>query len=205
MLEIDILFNLPIKDCMLITSTTRIFKGCSTTKFDSNWTYSRGLRKPYYRCWLVIHIISLHWLFIQIETQWISLPLCKIHQLSHVVLCFNNFLSCQLHIFFNRQFLNFQDSKRIWDLPICLLLLSSSISHVHYILWQNRHSNVQVKSWNPPLVSYALGIHLYPNLRAPHNSLPYIRHYFPQVMVSSTRIELKNNPFQKLLLIPNFE
>jgi hypothetical protein len=50
------------------------------------------------------------------------------------------------------------------------------------------------------------GLCLSPHLRAPHNNMPYIRHYFsPQVMVSSRRIKLKENPFQKLLLTMNFE
>ena len=40
MLEIDILFNLFIKDCMFITSTVENSKECSNAKFDSNWAYS---------------------------------------------------------------------------------------------------------------------------------------------------------------------
>ena len=43
------------------------------------------------------------------------------------------------------------------------------------------------------------GIHLSIHLRAPHNIMPYVRHYFPQVMVSSRRFKLRDNPFQKLL------
>ena len=39
------------------------------------------------------------------KPKWIFLPPCQIYRLSHVVLCFNNFFSCQLHIYFNRQFL----------------------------------------------------------------------------------------------------
>ena len=35
MLEINILFNLFIKDYMFITSKTENFEGCSTAKFDS--------------------------------------------------------------------------------------------------------------------------------------------------------------------------
>ena len=44
-------------------------------------------------------------------------------------------------------------------------------------------------------------ISLHTWLRAPHNSMPYIRHYFPQVMMSS-RIKIRENPSQKILLIP---
>ena len=46
-------------------------------------------------------------------------------------------------------------------------------------------------------------IHLIPHSRAPHNSMPYIRYYFPQAMVSSKRIKVRENPFQKLLLTLN--
>ena len=42
MLEIGILFNLSIKDCMFITSITENSKGCSAANFDSNWAYSRA-------------------------------------------------------------------------------------------------------------------------------------------------------------------
>ena len=49
------------------------------------------------------------------------------------------------------------------------------------------------------------GIHLSPRLRAPHNSMPYIRRYFPQVVVSGRRIKLRENPFHKLFLTTNFE
>ena len=38
MLEIDILFNLFIKDCMLISSVAENFKD-SNAKFGSNWPY----------------------------------------------------------------------------------------------------------------------------------------------------------------------
>ena len=52
-----------------------------------------------------------------------------------------------------------------------------------------------------PIVLYDLGIHLSPHLRAPHNSMPYIRHYIPQVLGSCKRTKLRKDPFQKLLLI----
>ena len=48
------------------------------------------------------------------------------------------------------------------------------------------------------------GMHLSPHLRAPHYSIRYIRHYFPQVSSSSWKIKLRKNPFQKLILILNF-
>ena len=50
---------------MFITSTTKTPKDGSTLKSDSNWADSRALRKLDYWCWLVIHVIFLHWLFIQ--------------------------------------------------------------------------------------------------------------------------------------------
>ena len=163
-----------------------------------------GSRNLDYWCWLVIHIISLHWLFIQIYIQIIFSTLRQVHQLSHFILCINNFLSYQLHIFFNMHVFHFQDSKKKWDLPIHLLLLLFLNSHVHYI-WKNWHSNLQAKSWNPPIVLCELGIHLSPHSRATHNSIPYIKHYFPHLLVSSTRIKLRENPFYKHSLIPNFE
>ena len=42
MLEIDIIFNLFIKDCMFVTSTIKNSEGCFIAKFDSNWAYSRA-------------------------------------------------------------------------------------------------------------------------------------------------------------------
>ena len=82
-----------------------------------------------------------------------------------------------------------------------LLFISFSIPHVHDP-WQNQHSSLQVKSWTSSMVvSYDLGIHLSPHLRALHNSMPYIRHYIPQNLVSCKRIKLRENPFQKPLKI----
>ena len=101
-LEIDTLFDLSIEDCTFTASTIENFRGCSIAKLDSNWAYSRAWGgKLDYWCWLVI---PLHWLFIQILTQMGFSTPCQIHQLNHVVVYINNFLSCQLHIFFNRHF-----------------------------------------------------------------------------------------------------
>jgi hypothetical protein len=72
-------------------------------------------------------------------------------------------------------------------LPIQLLLLSLLISHIHHP-WHNWHFNLQVKSWISSTYFVWFGIHLSPHLKAPHNSSPYIRHYFPEVNVSSRRI-----------------
>ena len=146
MLESGILFNLSIyKIACIITSITTISKGCCITKFGSNWAYSRGLRELDYPCWLAIHIIPLYWLFVQIQTQMDFFTLCQTHQLRHVGLCINNFLSCQLHIFFNRHFFT---SKIQRGIETCQLIcwFFHSISHIHRP-WQNQHSNLQVKSW----------------------------------------------------------
>ena len=43
------------------------------------------------------------------------------------------------------------------------------------------------------------GIQLRPHLRPSHNSIPYIKHYFPQVMVSSRIIKLRDKVFQNLI------
>jgi hypothetical protein len=87
-----------------------------------------GLRKLDYWCWLVIHIIPLHRLFIQIfnpngilyfmshpPTQ----PQCIVHQ---------QFILLSIAHILQYAFLHFQDSKRKWDLPIYLLFLSFSYS-----------------------------------------------------------------------------
>ena len=50
---------------------------------------------------------------------------------------------------------------------------------------------------HPPIVSYDLGICLSPHLRVPHNSLAYIKHYFPRVLVSNRIIKLRENQFQE--------
>ena len=61
--------------------------------------------------------------------------------------------------------------------PMCGGNLTAPIKSVHY----KGHGSL-------PLVSL--------HTRASHTSLPYIRLYFPQVMVSSWRIKLRENPFQ---------
>ena len=58
MLEIDILFNLSMNDCMLIVYAIENSKDLSTAKFDNNWAYY----ELDYLCRVVIHIIPLHWL-----------------------------------------------------------------------------------------------------------------------------------------------
>lgn len=58
MLKIDILVNVPMNDCMLITYAIENSKDFSNAKFDSNCAYF-GLDYLY---WVVIHIFPLHWL-----------------------------------------------------------------------------------------------------------------------------------------------
>ena len=67
--EINILLNLSIKDCMFVASITKNFEGCSIAKFDSNWVCSHAWGSFNYWCWLVIHIIPIHRLFIWIHTH----------------------------------------------------------------------------------------------------------------------------------------
>ena len=65
-------------------------------------------------------------------------------------------------------------------------------------------SNIQFNLGHSQIASYDLGDHLSPHLRASHNSLPYIWHHSPQVLVSSRRINRReSNP--KLLLTLNLE
>ena len=98
-----------------------------------------------YWCWLVIYIILLHWLPIQIHTQMECSTLCHIDQLTHDVLCINNFspANCIYSLIDISSLPRFQKEVTLAN---SLLLLSFSISHVHHP-WRNRHSNLQVKSW----------------------------------------------------------
>jgi hypothetical protein len=124
-----------------------------------------------------------------------NLNSCQIDQLNHAILCINNFLSCQLHIFFIRHFNNIQKGNETCRC-ICYFILDFSCS--------SSMAKSAPKSASKILDTFQLfcmiwGLCLSPHLRAPHNNMPYIRHYFPpQVMVSSRRIKLKENPFQKL-------
>ena len=150
---------------MFITSIIENSEGM--LRFGSNWTYTWGsLRK------LVIHIIPLHCLFIHIKTQMNYSTPCQMHQLNHVLLCINNFLSCQLHIFFNMHFFT---SKVQRGNETCQSFVASFILSFS---WQN--PCVQVKYWTSSNCVIWGGDHLSPHLRAPHNSMPYIRHYIPQ-------------------------
>ena len=144
MLEIDILFNLPIKDCMFITTIIEISKGCLHFIVIG---HTNGLEEA----WLLVLVGHPH------HTP--PLALCSnlnpngfLYSMPHppTHLCINNHLSCQLHILFNSHFFTSKFSMRKWlVLPIHLLLCSFAISHIHYP-WQNRHSIVQVKSWTSP-------------------------------------------------------
>ena len=70
---------------------------------------------------------------------------------------------------FQRAILHFQLSKRKWDFPIHLLLLSFFISHIQD-LGQNWHSVVQVKSYTSSSFFMWFGDQISLHLRSPHNS-----------------------------------
>lgn len=138
MLEIDILFNLSIKDCMFITSKTGSSEGCSVADFDSNWAYSRAWG---------IFTIGVGWsstsfpsigLSFKSKREWISLSHVKFSNSAmlysaSIVSSHANCKYSSMGISTLRRF------KKEWDFLIHLLLLSLSISHVHHS-WQNQHS-----------------------------------------------------------------
>ena len=108
-----------------------------------------------------------------------SIP-CQIHQLSRVILYINNFLPCQLHIFFNKHL--FTSKIQRWNkifFSICLLSFHSLF--LTFII----HGKIgNILCWSnfghPPNVLKNLKIYLSPHLRASHNIISYIRHCFPQ-------------------------
>ena len=136
MLEIDILFNVFIKYCMFITSTTRNSKDWSIAKFESNWAYSWARGSIIIGVgWSSTSIPSVDSLF-KSTHRWTSLSPCQIHQLSRVVLCINNFLPCQPQIFFSRHFLtsNIQRWNETWLLLLfyyLLFIILKKISNFH--------------------------------------------------------------------------
>ena len=99
--------------------------------FDSNWAHSWA--------WGSL-TIGVGWSFtsfpsigssLKFKPIWIPLFHATSTNSAHFLLCIDNFLSCQLHIFFNRHFFT---SKTQRDLPIHLFLLSLSISHIHHTI-----------------------------------------------------------------------
>ena len=58
---------------------------------------------------------SLHWLFIQMLTHMDFCTPCQIHQLNHIVVLYiNNFLFCQLQLFFNMHFFTSKFKEETW-------------------------------------------------------------------------------------------
>ena len=140
MLEIDMLFNLSIKDCMFITSSTKNFDGCldlvvigRTNGFKEVLALLVMAGHPHHSPLLPLHS--------NLNPNGFPYPF-QIHQLNHVILCINKFLSYQLHIFFNRHFFTCKIQR---GNETCRLFLLFTISHVHDP-WQNQHSNLPVKS-----------------------------------------------------------
>ena len=88
-----------------------------------------------------------------------------------------NLLSCQMHIFFIGYFHNSKIQRGNETCRcICCFILDFSCS--------SSMAKLAPKFASKILDTFQLfcmiwGIRLSPHLRAPHNSMPYIRHYFP--------------------------
>jgi len=59
----------------------------------------------------------------------------------------------------------------------------------------SRVSRFMISAYHSVKFDYSKCIHGGVQLKAPHKSMPYIRHYFPRVLVSRKRIKLSKNPF----------
>jgi hypothetical protein len=125
----------------------------------------------------------------------------RIHQLSHVVYCTNDFLSTNSLIGVS-SLPRFKKETRLADLFVVSSIFGfSSSSSMAKLALQFASEILDT----PLVVLCDLGFHLSPKLRAPHSSLPYIRHCFHQILLCRRRIKLRGNPFQKLFLILNIE
>ena len=163
--------------------------------------HTHGLEEAWNWSSPVIHFIALHWLVIQTKTQMdFSIP-CQIHQTQPCCTLHQQFLLLSIAHILQQAFPHFRDSKRKWDLPIHLMRLLFSISHV--IQGKICTPIYRINHGHPSIISYDLGIHLSPHLRAPHNNMPCIRHCSPQVLVSSRKSKQREYSFP--LLILNFE
>ena len=86
--------------CSIIHKRLHVHHNCnwklqrmSTTKFGSNWAYSRAWPSLTIGVWMVIHIVPLRWLLIQLQTHMEFSTPCQSHRLNYVVLCINYLFS----------------------------------------------------------------------------------------------------------------
>ena len=135
MLKNDVLFNLSRKDCMFITFTTKN----APLQHLIVIGHSHGLEEA----WLLV--LASHprysppWaLHSYLNPNGFPYPMPNLPTPP----CCSSLANCT---FSSIGISSLQDSKRKWDLPIHLLLLSVLISHVHHP-WQNRHSSLHVTS-----------------------------------------------------------
>ena len=75
---------------------------------------------------------------------------------------------------------------RLANLYVYSFIYLFLICHAYPLSMANLALQSAGKSWTSSIVSYDLGIHLSPQLRAPDNSLLYIKHYFPQILVKES-------------------
>ena len=156
MLEIDILLNLSIKDCMFVTSTIEYSEGCSTTKF-----VVIGHIHKLEKAWLVMLVCHLHHSLL--SSSFKSKP--KDHYLNHNVLYINDFLLYQVHKFFNFHFITSKIQRGNDTCQfICCVFHSQFLTFII-------HGKINIpicssKLGHPLIVLCNLGIRLSPHLRA---------------------------------------
>ena len=152
--------DISIKDCMFTTSTTENSKGCwcSIVKFDSNWAYSQA------RGSLIIDVgwSSTSFPFIgssfKFKSKWISLPYAK--STNSTMLYYASTISSPTNCTYSSISISslprFKEENETcqWHSYVASYVLNFSCS---LYMEKYLHSNLHVKSWNPPIISYDLG------------------------------------------------
>ena len=184
MLKNDILLNLFIEYCMFITSTTKNLEKCSTTKLLIIIGHYHMLGKT----WLMVLVGHPHHspfaLHSNLNPNEFLYPVPNPSTLSCWTLQ-QQYVSCQLQMFFNKHFFT-SKIQRLWNETCqCIWCLFFSLISNIIIHGMINTSICRHHFGHPSHVSYDLVIHLSPQLRVTYNNLPYIKHYFPQVLVSS--------------------
>ena len=185
MLKNDILLNLFIEYCMFITSTTKNLEKCSTTKLLIIIGHYHMLGKT----WLMVLVGHPHHsppfaLHSNLNPNGFLYPVPNPSTQSCWTLQ-QQYVSCQLQMFFNKHFFT-SKIQRLWNETCqCIWCLFFSLISNIIIHGMINTSICRHHFGHPSHVSYDLVIHLSPQLRVTYNNLPYIKHYFPQVLVSS--------------------
>ena len=123
MLKVDILFNLSIKDCMFITSTTENPDGCL------DWILI-GLTHGLKEAWLLVLASHHHSPPLALQSNLNPSGFLDPHANSTMLYLASRISSHANCTYSLVDIFHFQDSRRNWDLPIHLLLLLFSISHI---------------------------------------------------------------------------